>query len=241
MIVSGGWWEQRGQGCWLRKDDLGVRVVTPALLRLPRKPGSGRPATNDKRSLCPIRTYSPTIQHRTKRRLNRDDSGFTLVEVLTISLIIGILSSIAVPLLHSQTSKAQGATIASDLRNPATSMESYLTDVGSYGTGSALTAAGYAPSVSAGTTIVIVEHTTSAYCLAGLRNTGVPGTVAGLRSTALRWYDSAAGGLQPVGATGCPTTNTVAGGWQTRLHAQLSIGRPPARTEQRCLRAIRLR
>src|SRR4051794_40196211 len=145
----------------------------------------------------------------------RDDSGFTLVETLTVSAIIGILSSIAIPLLHSQSGKAQGATAASDLRNAATAMESYFSDHGTYGSASELAADGVTPDLSKGTTIVIVQHNGTSYCMAGLRNVSVPGSASGLRTTAQRWYDSAAGGLQPVGATGCPVTTSVASDWQS--------------------------
>jgi prepilin-type N-terminal cleavage/methylation domain-containing protein len=151
----------------------------------------------------------------TLQRMRRDDSGFTLVEVLTVSAIIGILSSIAIPVLHSQTSKAQGATAASDLRNTATAMESYFSDHGDYGSASDVVGENLSPELSKGTTIVIVQHSGTAYCLAGLRNAAMPSTYSNLQATALRWYDSAAGGLQPVGTTGCPTTTAVASDWPT--------------------------
>jgi prepilin-type N-terminal cleavage/methylation domain-containing protein len=150
-----------------------------------------------------------------QRRLHRDDSGFTLIEVLTVSAIIGILSSVAIPVLRTQPQKAQTATAGSDLRNVATAMESYFSDQGTYGAASEVIADGVGPSVSKGSTIVIVQHSGTAYCLAGLRNTAVPATFPLLQSKALRWYDSAAGGLQPVGTTACPVTTAVASDWQT--------------------------
>jgi type IV pilus assembly protein PilA len=159
-------------------------------------------------------------------RLNRDDSGFTLVEVLTITVIIGILSAIAIPTLKAQASKGQGATAASDLRNAATSMESYLADPdhGTYGAASDLAGDQLTPSLSAGSTVVIVQHNDAAYCMALLRNTPVPTSFGGLQSTALRWFDSAAGGLQPVGTKSCPTTSAVASDWSTDI-----MSGPPSR------------
>jgi type IV pilus assembly protein PilA len=148
-------------------------------------------------------------------RRERDESGFTLVEVLTISIIIGVLSSIAIPLLHSQTSRAQDATAASDLRNAATAMESYFSDHGTYGGADELSNDDVAPTLSKGSTIMIMQHAGTAYCLAGLRNQPLPGSISDLQSSADRWYDSAAGGLQPQGATGCPVTTAVADDWQT--------------------------
>jgi type IV pilus assembly protein PilA len=150
-----------------------------------------------------------------RERRERDESGFTLIEVLTVSVIIGVLSSIVIPVLHKQTGKAQGAAAASDLRNSATAMESYYTDHGSYGSASELTADGTAPDLSKGSTVVILQHGSAGYCMAGLRNTAMPATLSDLQAAAYRWYDSAAGGLQPVGATGCPVTTAVAADWHT--------------------------
>src|SRR3954452_3806373 len=152
---------------------------------------------------------------RKRGHMKRDDSGFTLVEVATVCAIIGILSSIAIPVLQSQTSKAQGASASSDLRNTATAQEAYFADQGGYGSASDLIAAGESLKLSKGATVVIVQHNGTSFCLAGLRNTPMPSTIGDLRTTALRWYDSASGGLQPAGATGCPVTTAVAGDWET--------------------------
>ena len=149
------------------------------------------------------------------RRMARDDNGWTLIELLLIILLIGILAGIALPLLHAQTTKAQTAAGSSDLRNTATAMETYFTDQQTYGSAADLVAADEAPRVSKGTIVVIVQRSTNGYCLAALRNTTMPTTTAQLQAKAVRWLDSVAGGLQPKGSTGCPTTTGYQTTWKT--------------------------
>jgi prepilin-type N-terminal cleavage/methylation domain-containing protein len=147
--------------------------------------------------------------------MQHGQDGFTLIEVLTVSVIIGVLAAIAIPVFLWLTMRAQTGVGTSDVRNAAVLMESYFTDNGDYGSASELAAAGLAPKVSKGTIVVIVQHDASGFCLAALRNSAIPGTVAALQSAAVRWYDSSGGGVQPPDATGCPNTSSIAGDWQT--------------------------
>ncbi|HSE26950.1 MAG TPA: prepilin-type N-terminal cleavage/methylation domain-containing protein, partial [Gemmatimonadales bacterium] len=54
--------------------------------------------------------------------------GFTLIELLIVVVIIGILAAIAIPKFAATKQKAYLAAMKSDLRNLATSQESYLAD-----------------------------------------------------------------------------------------------------------------
>lgn len=56
------------------------------------------------------------------------DSGFTLVELLVVMLILGILAAIAIPSFFNQRDKARDADSKADARTTQTAMETYATD-----------------------------------------------------------------------------------------------------------------
>jgi len=58
-------------------------------------------------------------------RALRHQSGFSLVEILTVIAIIGLLAAIAIPQFTAYRREAVDAEIKSDLRNAAMAMESY--------------------------------------------------------------------------------------------------------------------
>ncbi len=61
-------------------------------------------------------------------------AGFTLIELLIVVVIIGILSTVAIPKFRNTTGKAFTSSIKSDLRNLATAQESYFYDYAEYTT-----------------------------------------------------------------------------------------------------------
>lgn len=64
--------------------------------------------------------------------MSRSRSGFTLIELLIVVVIIGILAAVAIPKFGSTKSQALAATLKADLRNLATSQETYFAQYSTY-------------------------------------------------------------------------------------------------------------
>jgi type IV pilus assembly protein PilA len=63
----------------------------------------------------------------------QSESGFTLVELLVVMLILGLLAAIAIPTFFNQRDKAHDASAKVSVRTAETAMETYATDhQGSY-------------------------------------------------------------------------------------------------------------
>jgi type IV pilus assembly protein PilA len=65
----------------------------------------------------------------------RSHAGFTLIDILVVVAIIGILAAIAIPQFAAYRKRGYEATLKSDLRNAATSQESYYATNHTYKSG----------------------------------------------------------------------------------------------------------
>ncbi|MDQ1437099.1 MAG: type pilus assembly protein PilA [Acidimicrobiaceae bacterium] len=70
--------------------------------------------------------------HTLRKRLERDEDGFTLIELMVVVLIIAILLAIAIPTFLGARQRAQDRAAQSDIRNTLTAEKTYYTDNQAY-------------------------------------------------------------------------------------------------------------
>ena len=67
-----------------------------------------------------------------RQRLEKDEEGFTLIELMVVVLIIAILIAIAIPTFLGARSRAQNRAAQSNLRNALTAEKTFYTDNQTY-------------------------------------------------------------------------------------------------------------
>jgi type IV pilus assembly protein PilA len=94
----------------------------------------------------------------TGRTILGGTQGFTLIELLIVVVIIGILAAIAIPKFANTKQKATVAAMRSDLRNLASTQESYWVENRTYWAG-AIPDPAFPYNPTLGVTITIVNST----------------------------------------------------------------------------------
>ena len=101
-------------------------------------------------------------------------SGFSILELLIVTVILGILVKIAIPKFSGTKDKAKLAAVKADVRNAEVAQEAYFTDYKTYGTLAQLKTANKFM-LSTGNTIAIATAATG-YTLT-VTNTSISGTI----------------------------------------------------------------
>ena len=124
--------------------------------------------------------------------MKEKDRGFTLIELLVVIVIIGILAAIAIPTFLNQRKKGVDASLKSDLKTAATSVETWVTDNPSVAIDPVASVA--SASFSTGNTVLVVKSAASigAYCIFAYND----GASAAIDATHQMAYKSLTGGLQ---------------------------------------------
>ena len=98
-----------------------------------------------------------------RQKMVRDESGFTLVELLVVMLILGLLAAIAIPAFFNQRNKAKDASAKAAARTAETAIETFATDNGgSYAAATPAALQTIEPTLN-GATLTVPTHTASTY------------------------------------------------------------------------------
>jgi len=148
--------------------------------------------------------------------MSQDESGFTLVELLVVMLILGILAAIAIPAFFNQRNKATDSQAKTAARTAETAMETWSTDHGGVYNDPVPGAAdlqAIEPTLNEGGTLEAPVATADSYTV-GVTTDGPSGYAFAIHreggQTTLQCgpaYDAGAGGITLNGATpadGCP-------------------------------------
>lgn len=131
--------------------------------------------------------------------MNKTKSGFTLVELLIVIVVIAILVAVTVVAYNGIQARAQDAAVYSDMRQFATAVENYRTINGSY---PATLSNMEELHIQATTSAYSKDYDNFAYCVRGIGTTNEQFAVGGLSRSLKPYYDYSVQGLSPRVYTG---------------------------------------
>ena len=139
----------------------------------------------------------------------QSESGFTLVELLVVMLILGLLAAIAIPGFFNQRIKAQDAEAKSIVKTAQTALETFATDNnGSYALADRAKLKTIEPTLSSATSganaITLLTVATSSYTITVQSVSGNTFSIQRLSDGSL---------LHPCGTAGTGGCPAGTGGW----------------------------
>ena len=115
-----------------------------------------------------------------RKRLDKKEEGFTLIELMVVVLIIAILLAIAIPTFLGARSRAQNRSAQSNLRNALTAEKTAYTDAQTYSSDTAalasiepsLTFVTATPATGANQVEVVTGNSGATVCLSAVSASG---------------------------------------------------------------------
>jgi type IV pilus assembly protein PilA len=113
------------------------------------------------------------VPERTRRRDPSSDSGFTLVELLVVVVVLGVLIAIAIPVYLRFTQGAYTASVKSDIHTMQLEEQNFATtSTGAFASTRQLINANPGLKLSAGSVAAIVWSSADGYCVGAANSKG---------------------------------------------------------------------
>lgn len=139
------------------------------------------------------------VRERLGARMRGEESGFTLVELLVVMLILGLLAAIAIPAFFNQRDKARDADAKANAKTAQTAIETFATDHnGSYANADVAALQAIEPTLTNSITLNPAP-TADTYTIVSTSTTGTTFSIA-RADTGVVTYNCSDGGKG-----GCPT------------------------------------